>query len=1021
MGLQGLPSQPIRVPLSGGLDQKKDLRSKEPPALDILRDMEFDLIGGLRTRYPYDALPTGTTTGGNVTDTGAVRRIVENGGELLLFTATALYTWVVQSQRWALRDTHLAVAIDEMDVFGVNGDQINVDRAELGNVILIAWTQFTSGQQYMFLAAIDKATGAVLLTPTRADTSGHATDMLRLVALNTRILLLWRDAVSDAIRGISIDPANVASSIVASTLIGGLAPIAGSLDAVQIPGTDSAMVAIGQVVTSYQLVKVTSALAVTATTKARKCDGAIALAVDPTASFIQVVRNDSSAATSVVGDLINATTMADVAINQAIGTITGTVVSHITCAYRLVQNGGQYRCYVFWSQDESGLGYSGPSTLIAFQSKSNWADTAGALGTQAVFLRDLGIASRAFAYGSSVYVWGVFAGVTPIFGGTTFPLSALQNTNLLYRDDGLLVSKGSSGRSAGFVPGRVLPGVQLVSGSTSFAWAATIRRIVPLGDGNTYSGRAPCSTTFAFDDNRARRCARLGRTLYISGGQILQYDGIRLVELGYHVVPWDQLAAASAGGLAANGNYGIKSTYKSTNGVGEVDESSSATISNVSAASGTNAFNTNIKPLYYTLKPSVNVQIYRTQVNPTDDSPFFLVSSLDPTATANPQAYLPNDSTVVSLFENDQYADTSIGNLPENPENGSILENLAPPAASILIANSDRLFIAGIAGSPHTVAYSKNRDDGHVAAFNPQLTIAIPPAGGVITGLAFLNETLVVFRKDGIYRVPGDGFTNAATGSNFGPATIVSLDCGAVSMEAIATIDDGILFKSDKGWYLLDRGWGLHYVGDKVASFDSETVLAMQVVTAQHQVRVITNQRVLILDTLVSQWGEWTIAAVDGCMWNGVHVYLAQTGEARSQRSDYTGINYGFDIECVWFAPAGRSGRCIARMIDILGEVRAPFALRVRISNNYQSDGAGGWIWNYDKTWPVTPTTVGGPLQLQVAPKRKRLEAIKVRLTSFAPDGVSAPTADTARMSGIAYDIAVEDGLYHGLPATQKR
>ena len=53
---------------------------------------------------------------------------------------------------------------------------------------------------------------------------------------------------------------------------------------------------------------------------------------------------------------------------------------------------------------------------------------------------------------------------------------------------------------------------------------------------------------------------------------------------------------------------------------------------------------------------------------------------------------------------------------------------------------------------------SRNRKSHEVASFHGALRVDIPHMGGSITALAFLNETLVVFRERAIYMLPGDGF-----------------------------------------------------------------------------------------------------------------------------------------------------------------------------------------------------------------------------------------------------------------------
>ncbi len=1002
-----LPSTTLTVPFAAGLNTKGDKRAKQPPMLDICKDVEFDDIGGLRPRYPFTAgsFTLNIAGGGTISN---VRKVFDNAGELLCFTDSALYCWSAQLAKWVLKGTHLAVKTEEETVFATNGDQVTPDRAELSNVIVYAWAEGGN----VFWAAVDKTTGAVSVTPQDVGSASRP----RLVALATKILFFFVSASSGDLVVFAIDPANLSDTLGAGATVVASASFNSYYDVTKVSGADSAaFVARRNPTTSYEVGKVTAALAVTSLTKARTCDGPIAVSITPDGASAQVVRANG---TNIQGDLITLSSFADVYTAQAIGTsITNglglTDTYQIAAAHRTVQNGGQYRCYVWWGVDEEGT-----SAGAGQATKYNWVDTGNTLGTQTLFQPWMSVASRAFDYNGSVYYWGIFnASSTPAVGGR------LQGTYFLFRDDGRLVAKASAGSATWTAVKSCLPAVQPTDGTTTFRWASTFSRRVSATNDPGFRARAPRDIAFSFDSNEARRCARLGNTLYISGGQVLQYDGRAPVELGFHVGAYRfDLFNTAAGALPA-GTYAYKATLRSMNGVGEVDRSTSFGVGNAGVAA-------NSKPQFHfnsiwtTLKTNITMEMWRTTVNPSEDSPYYLVTGADPADTSNPNRYIPIDLTTYSTADLDDNMLDAVASVNEaNPENGSVLESIAPPPASIVIASDTRLFLAGVAGDPDRIWYSKQRNDGEVASFHESLTVNVPAPGGRITALAILQETLVVFRERAIYLLPGDGFDNAGGGSNYGPARVASTEYGAVNQESVALVPDGLLFKSSKGWCLLTRAWSVdEKVGLPITAYNSETPLAVDVMPAQHQVRVLMASRMLVWDYLVNQWGEWTISGgLDSTIWNNTHVYLT-SGAIKQQQSTYTGVDYGFDIESAWIKINELQGRGIVRAIEVLGEARAASSMRVRLARNYESDGAGGWSYNYDKTWGVTPMVVGGPLQLRVAPTIKRpIQAIKVRLTALGPDKVSAPTNETAKLTGLSIAVAIEDGLYSGLPAAQKQ
>lgn len=969
--------QTVQIPLASGLALKGDQRAQNPPAMDALKDAEFDDIGGLRTRKPYAALGTNIVGGGTVTN---FRQIVPNGDELLLFTDTGLYSWNADLSAWAFRATHLAIHTDETDVFAATGDQASTDRASSSDVTLYAWVD--QAASIIYVAAMDRDTGSVIVGPTLVAVGKHP----RLVALQTRILLFFTDTAGPNLRVMAIDPSNVAISIA-----GGFSNVHAMnsnafYDVMQIPGTDTAILAAAlSPNTSYFVAKVTAALAITSSTKARTCDGPIAISCDPVATNVQIVRGNG---VNIQGDLLLISTLADVFTAQAVGTWSGVgTLSNIGTAHRSVLNTGKYRCYVFWTNTITGA----PTTAF------NWVDTGGTLGSAATFLLASAIASRPFDYNGSVYLWNVFASIT-IASAAGFNGTQLENTNFLHRDDGTMVARCLVNRSGGFVPDGALPGVELISGK-KFACGLANRRVVPTNNGGrAYASRAPCDVEFTFDDNRARRTARLGRTLYISGGQILQYDGLNLVELGFVPYPWtiDAVLSGTAGSMA-DGTYAYKATLSWLNAQGEIDRSTTATVAVVviSGHAGAAAIDLNISNIFTTLKlttfsvaSGTVIEIWRTAVNPTADAPFYLVTSLDPSVLTNPNRFLSNDpTTTVSATVRDGRSDAQTTILSENPENGGILENLAPPPGSILLASDVRLFLAGIAGDPDRIWYSKQRDDGVVAAFNDALVVPIPHAGGDLTGLAIYRETLFVFRETAVYALPGDGQDNTGGGPGYGTPRQLSRDVGAVNLESIAVGPFGVIFKSLKGWYVLDDKQNVQYIGAPVAAYDADTISSVQIVEKQHQVRIVTNARMLVWDYLVNQWAEWSVNdGISGTMWQDGHVYLSSNTGAMQDNGSFLGTTtgYGLDMELAWLKPADLQGAGRVRRMLLLGECRDnQHVVRVRTAYNYESDGNGSWLWRDDTILVPTQSIVGGPEQLQRGLSQQQFESVKFRITAI--------------------------------------
>ena len=991
------------IPLAAGMQQKADPRAMEAPALEVCINAEFDEVGGIQKRKPFEAI-AGTAP----TD---IRRLAVYDGELIAFTATKIYSYSDANDSWIERADYLAPTVAESAVFTRIAEQTECDTAQLGGVTWYAWKE--SGDIY--ISALDASTGAVLLAP--AAVSGGERRP-RLLALTNKVLLFFQLANGGAgghdLKAVALDPTDPATVGSSTNVV-----LSGAdYDVCQLDGTTAVVAMSDDAGASYTVATVTEAVSVVTSSKARTSAGPIAIAADTDSGSgtepILVVR---AATTNVRADPLNGDLSDRGTQDLAVGSVTGTTITHIT-ACRTSYTAGSPGLNVFdvyWSHDETELNTPGfwtrRNTVTVYDDS-----TAHVVGTAADFIRRVGIASRAFSRNNRSYVWLTFAGESAA-AGMAQPVgfrAQLQNTCFLYDQGGTLIAKAAPAYGGGFQTSGHLPNVQSL-GSDRWSWCGTQRRIVPLAERQSgYSARAPLGITLTLDDDDARRFVRLGATLYVAGGQVLQFDGTNLVEVGFHVYPWyHEVAFTTASGDAeavpSPGNtYAYLRSWRYDNAKGERERSTTATTGTGLAVQGsvtTGGFDIlEVLPLHTTLKSGISAEIWRSEKNPVPSSPLYLVTSQDPD-TSGTNGFVQNDPAADDLGTyRDDLGDADLRTGEPWPESPGVLETLAPPAATILTVSQDRLFLAGIAGQPHRVAYSRLRGDQEIAGFNDGLYVDLPPDGGSITAMAFLNETLVVLKERAIYMLPGDGFDNAGGGANYGPARLVALDVGAQVAEGVAVTPEGILFRSAKGWYLLNRGWQLEYVGGAVSDYDDDTLVGIEVLESQHQVRIVSTARILVRDTLVQQWSEWNVSgAVGSVMWGGRHVVATSTSVLR-QRTDHTGADYSLDIETAWIKTDGLQGFQRARRAQLLGEDRGVEDLRVRVARDYSMSG-GEPAWIDDKIHQPGSAS-GAPLQMSHRLSRQKCQAAKFRFTDGEPYSIELD-GDSEQMIVVSNDASI--------------
>lgn len=841
----------INIAFSGGLNNKADPRLLEPPELSSCVNAQFTETGGVQKCRPYTALSTDVLGGGTIPSN--IRRIVAYGDELLAFTQTKLYSWAPSQTKWVLRGvagySYYAPKLKEKSVLINNQEQVSADRAELSNVIFYTWVELGASSVFTVkLAAVDKTTGALLYGPTTQGTAASANvGQPKLIALYDKVLFFMRTA-ANTLSVKSISPTDITTGADGSftsvaTTLNGLYDVCAKPD----QGGYAFVVWKHTTTTTYGYADVTSTPTVTASTKARTCDGAIAVSRDSGTGSFAIIRG---VATNVRGDIIDSSFVDvvgafNIDMGNAAADPTFIAVTWISST----------KCVAIWTSQQTG------TAATAYYSKSSSLTTSGVAAEATSLMYRLCLASRAFTYNSEAFCW--FATAPK---GTVYTGSELQNNYILYRIADLavtsqtdqVVAKATPFNAGGFpnITG-MLPNVQDL-GSSVFAWCGAEKRLIPLDVNRTTSNRGPREIICTMDSDDARRVAVLGKTLYISGGQITQYDGRGFVELGFHQWPHYCSAADTAGAV----DVSYLATLAWENAQGEIERSAPSDIHTVQTAADGDDVVVSLGYVSATNKGLVegisgaSYEVWRTLQEPTVDSPFYLTTSKDPTATGT-NGYVSNAPLDSNVNFTESFTDATLDDQETLYLNGSILESVAPPAATILSASTDRLFIAGISYDPNLIWYSKLRGDGELAQFNDTLKVSMPPTGGDITSLAFLGDLLVVFKETAIYALPGNGFDNLGGGSNYGPPRLLSIDTGVTSHDTVVVMPQGLMFFSKKGWYLLDRTLTLRYIGSPVEDYNTNTYVCAVLLEKEHQVRCLATDHLLVYDYEHNAWSYW--------------------------------------------------------------------------------------------------------------------------------------------------------------------
>lgn len=294
------------------------------------------------------------------------------------------------------------------------------------------------------------------------------------------------------------------------------------------------------------------------------------------------------------------------------------------------------------------------------------------------------------------------------------------------------------------------------------------------------------------------------------------------------------------------------------------------------AQHGTNQQNlANVAP-----QPPILIQLYRTS-SPgsttggpatTGGTEFF---NLSPTSQGVAQNDLWSPYVVITDGSAATASDSAISTHPklygdgsDGVEPGSNLDTLCPPALQGIIVHKNRFW--GFEGS--NVWYTKAFTSGEGPGFNEQMAFSVDDGSGDITALASMDERLLVFKRDRIFYVVGDGPNDNLSSNDLQPPQRIQSDVGAVSQAGIIIAPSGVFFLSDDGLYQVTRKFEVaHYgsfVDDWIAQYPIITSGCLDLVNgrlvwtaSKPNTGSVTPGSIVILYSYL--WDAWTVERLD--------------------------------------------------------------------------------------------------------------------------------------------------------------
>ena len=488
------------------------------------------------------------------------------------------------------------------------------------------------------------------------------------------------------------------------------------------------------------------------------------------------------------------------------------------------------------------------------------------------------------------------------------------------------------------------------------------------------------------------------------------------------------IESTPGGGVAGTGDYFYQVTYEWTDNQGLAYRSAPSipVAIDTTGGSGSNATITiSVPTLRLTQKISnpIKIVIYRwsehTQV-------YNQVTSIT--------APILNDTTVDSVTFVDTLADANvIGNNLIYTTGGVVEDVNAPACNGIMTLFDTRLWLVD-AEDPNTLWGSKQVIESTPVEMSDLFTIYVAPNTGTLsstgpmTALAPMDDKLIIFKENAIFYINGVGPNNlgtTASGSPLGsysqPIFITSV-VGCTNQASIVLTQDGLMFQSDKGIWLLGRGLNTQYIGSPVEAFNSSTVNSANVIPDTNYVLFTLNTgQMLMYDYYYQQWGTFVGAsAISSCIYQGLHTILSPFGNIQQATpnaylDDLNPVLMSFTTS--WLNLASLQGYERFYEFYILAKYLSPHSLLCQVAYDYEPSISSQTLitpQNFSGSLPSpfgAPVPFGGPgnkEQWRIHAKQQLSESFQLTITEVFNPLLGSVAGAGFTMSGLNVTVGIK-------------
>lgn len=1001
-----LQKQPIDLPFGVGIDTKTDPKQVQVGKLLALSNTVFQIGELLQKRNGYLRLPT-------INDS-TVNTLTAFSGSLTA-VGTSLYNYVPENTTWYNKGSIASVQLDVLPIVRSATSQSQQDAVVSSEgLICTVWKDSNTNSYYQI---VDGNSGQIIASVALPSTATVA----RVFGLGRYFVITFLATVSAAthLQYIAIPLLTPTSPRAAVDLATDVAALTSGYDGYI--ANDTLYIAWSATGPNVKIRSMSQSLAQSSTKTI----------AGRTATKISVTADTSSSTPNIwltYWDTTN-NNLYGADFDSSLNVVRASTV--ITNNANIVQVASTASGGVLTAYYEVADTYSYSSAVTNLITK-NTLTSGGVIGTPAVVLRGVALASKAFILNGIQYLMVVY-------GSGNAANQNFEPTYFLSDSSGNIIAKLAYSNSFGYPSNQVLPQANLSGNVIKIAYLFK-DLIAPVNKtqgsatvAGVYSQTGINLATFTINDNPMVN-VETASSLHFAGGFVWQYDGAKPVEHGFHLWPEDIEATWSAtggsvvaqpDGATNNNAYFYQVTYEWTDAAGLIHRSApSIPISVTTTGSGSSGSITlDIPTLRLTYKTvnKVRIVIYRWSV---EQQIYYQVTSV-----SNP---LLNDPTVDSVEYVDTQADASILGNQIIYTTGGVVENIAAPACKDIGLYKTRAFLPD-AEDENLLWYSKQTIENTPVEFSDLFTLFLAPtigsqgSTGKVKCIAPMDDKNVFFKPNAIYYNTGNGPDNTGSNNDFSDPQFITATVGCDNPQSIVFQPQGLMFQSDKGIWLLGRDLSTTYIGAPVEAYNDATVLSANAIPGTNQVRFTLSTGItLMYDYYYGQWGTFRgVPAISATLYQGLHTYLNSLGQVFQENpsSSLDGSNpVLISFTTPWIKLAGLQGFERFYQLLLLGEYISPFKLNVQIAYDYnpaplQSTIVTPMAPNAKYGSQAGPYGSGSPygggskvFEARVFPQVQKCESFQITVTEIYDSQYGVPAGAGLTLSGLQVLCGIKKG-----------